>query len=63
MRGEHVADLVPAGSASGGWRLALIADGRLTPASRVHGDAEPRPAKLGYSLSERLVAEREDEDR
>jgi prevent-host-death family protein len=60
--GKAIADLVPADDTE--TELArLIAAGRVTPASKPHSKRAPRPVKLGYSLSERLIAEREEEDR
>jgi prevent-host-death family protein len=63
MRGEHVADLVPSTAARESWQRELIAAGRLSPASLPTTSRAPRPAKLDYSLSERLIAEREEENR
>ncbi len=62
MRGTHVADLLPAGAPRDELR-ELTAAGRVTPASKPHTKRVPRPARLDHSLSDQLVAEREEEDR
>lgn len=62
MRGEPLADLVPAGrSAADEHRRRLIADGRLTPARRPRPARAPSLASAGSGPlpSEILLAERE----
>lgn len=60
VRGRHVADLVPAGSRRSDERMrTLVAEGRVTPASR----PLPRPAPprdTGKSASAIILAEREE---
>lgn len=61
-RGRPVADIVPAGAQRGDQRLrALVADGRVTPASRPRPSRSPRPLKTGRSASAIVLAERDDE--
>lgn len=62
MRGKPVADLVPAGrSPADEHRRRMIAEGRLTPASRPKPTEPPplEPAGPGPTPSEILLAERE----
>lgn len=62
MRGEHVADLVPPAAAAQDWRRELISAGRLTPAAKPHSEP-PQPVDVGYSVSDWLLAEREEDER
>lgn len=62
MRGEHVADLVPPAAAARDWRRELISAGRLTPAAQPHSEP-PQPVDLGYSVTDLLLAEREEDER
>ncbi len=60
--GKAIADLVPSKDAE--TKLArLIAEGRVTPPTKPHSKRAPRPVRLGYSLSDLIIAEREEEDR
>jgi len=62
MRGRPVADIVPTGMPRGGERLReLVAEGRLTPASRPRPAPSPRPLDTGRSASAIVLAERDDE--
>jgi prevent-host-death family protein len=62
VRGQPVADLVPTGARRGEARLrALVADGRLTPASSSRPRRSPRPLDTGRSASAIVLAERDDE--
>ncbi|MGA8744822.1 MAG: type II toxin-antitoxin system prevent-host-death family antitoxin [Solirubrobacterales bacterium] len=61
-RGRPVADIVPAGDHRGDRQLrALVADGRITPASRPRPSRSPRPLETGRSASAIVLAERDDE--
>jgi prevent-host-death family protein len=61
MRGEPIADIVPAGRARGDARIsALIAGGRIMPASRPLPDSPPRLTRARKSASALVLAERED---
>lgn len=61
VRGRHVADIVPAGSRRSDERLrALVAEGRVTPATRARPD-RGQPLATGQSASAAVLAEREDE--
>lgn len=62
VRGRHVADIVPAGSPRSDDRLrALVAQGKVTPASRPHPDRAPRPLRSSRSASAIILAERDEE--
>jgi prevent-host-death family protein len=62
MRGRPVADIVPAGKSRARDEIsALVAAGRVTPASRPHPNRPPRVAKSGRSASDLVLAERDDE--
>ncbi len=61
MRGRAVADLVPPSEDEPSIER-LTALGRITPATKPHSPA-PEPIDLGYSLSDRLIADREADDR
>lgn len=62
VRGRHVADLVPAGERRSDRRLReLVADGKVTPASRPRPSRSPRPLRSDRSASAIVLAEREDE--
>lgn len=62
VRGRHVADLVPAGLGRTNERLRrLVADGRVTPASRARPSSRPRPLATGRSASAIVLDERDDE--
>lgn len=61
MRGEHVADLVPAAPPDRDWRRELIVAGRLTPASRPPSADPPRPLRARLSPTELVLAEREED--
>jgi prevent-host-death family protein len=62
MRGRPVADIVPAGTRRSGERLrALVAEGKVTPASRPQPRRSPRPLDTGRSASAIVLAERDDE--
>ena len=62
VRGRHVADLVPPGSSAREDHAldALIADGRITPATRPRGRA-PALAQVGASASAHVLGERDAE--
>jgi prevent-host-death family protein len=60
LRGRHVADLVPAGSRRSD-EQQLVADGRVTPASRPRPKARPRPLATGRSATAAVLDERDDE--
>ena len=61
VRGEAVADLVPASASNGDDRLRqLVAAGRVVPPSRTRPGA-PKLAKADRSASEIVLAEREAE--
>jgi prevent-host-death family protein len=62
-RGRPVADLVPATSLRSveERKRKMIAEGRLTPASRPHPRHTPRPIDAGGSASALILAEREEE--
>ena len=61
-RGRPVADIVPAGVHRGDQHLRrLVADGRVTPASRPRPSRSPRPLETGRSASAIVLAERDDE--
>jgi prevent-host-death family protein len=60
-RGQPVAELVPAMPRSEAMKK-LIAEGRVTPASRPPSEAPPAtPIDTGTSASELILAEREEE--
>jgi prevent-host-death family protein len=62
VRGRHVADIVPAGSSRSDDRLrALVAQGKVTPATRPHPDHAPRPLRSSRSASAIILAERDEE--
>jgi prevent-host-death family protein len=62
MRGEPLADIVPADRAGSDDALrALIADGRLTPPERSRPAQAPRLARVDGSASELVLAERDAE--
>lgn len=61
VRGEHVADLVPAAPPSDDWRRELILQGRLTPASKPRSPRPSRPVKAKVSPTELVLAEREED--
>ncbi|HXS45927.1 MAG TPA: type II toxin-antitoxin system prevent-host-death family antitoxin [Solirubrobacterales bacterium] len=62
LRGRHVADIVPAGSRRSGERLrALVAEGRVTPASRSLPPRTQRPRDTGKSASAIVLEERAEE--
>lgn len=61
-RGRPVADIVPAGADRDAQRLrALVADGRVTRASRPRPSRPPRPLRTGNSATAIVLAERDDE--
>ena len=61
-RGRPVADIVPAGGDRGNRHLrALVAEGRVTLASRPRPSRSPSPADTGHSASAIVLAERDDE--
>ena len=60
MRGEPIADIVPAGARDD--RLsALVAQGRIVPPSRSLPASPPRLATARESASDAVLAEREDD--
>lgn len=62
VRGRPVADLVPTGMRRSNERLrALVAEGKVTPASRALPRRSPRPLDTGRSASAIVLAERDDE--
>ena len=62
VRGRPVADLVPAGGRRDDDHLReLVASGRLTPASHVKPDRDPRLIKDRGSASALVLAERDAE--
>lgn len=60
-RGKPVADIVPVLPDRGEAMKQLIAEGRVTPASRPHPSYTPPPRKTGRSASAVILAEREEE--
>jgi len=61
-RGRPVADIVPAMPEQSPAMKRLIAEGRVTPASRPASEAPPAsPRKTGRSASAFILAEREEE--
>jgi prevent-host-death family protein len=62
LRGRHVADLVPAGTRRSDEQLRqLVADGRVTPASRPRPKVRPRPVATGRSATAIVLDERNDD--
>jgi prevent-host-death family protein len=62
VRGQPVADIVPAAGRRGGERLReLVAEGRVTPAARARPTRSPAPLDTGRSASAIVLAEREEE--
>lgn len=62
MRGEPIADIVPAGTPRGDERLKqLIADGRIAAPTRSLPGSAPPLAKARASASALVLAERDDE--
>jgi prevent-host-death family protein len=62
VRGQPVADIVPAGAAAGNDRLRdLVAQGRVTPPARTLPKRPPRPAKSRRSASSLVLSERDAE--
>jgi antitoxin (DNA-binding transcriptional repressor) of toxin-antitoxin stability system len=60
LRGEPLADIIPAGRPRADARLtALVADGRIAPRSRPLPDKPPRLASAGESASAHVLAERD----
>lgn len=63
MRGKPLADLVPAGRTTRedeGYRR-LVAEGRITPASRAHPGRAPSTVRASRAASELILAEREED--
>ena len=61
-RGQPVADIVPPTPARSETMKKLIAEGRVSPASRPPSEAPPaRPIDTGMSASELILAEREED--
>ncbi len=62
VRGRAVADLVPAGERSETAQVReLVADGRITPASRSTPRRAPRMVSSGRSATAIVLAERDEE--
>jgi len=65
LRGRPVADIVPAQPtpAPQSWLERMVAEGRITPATRPKPAHPPEPGKLlpGMTASEFVIAEREAE--
>jgi prevent-host-death family protein len=62
LRGRPLADIVPAGAASGDDRLrGLIAEGRVVPPARARPKRAPKLAKARRSASSLVLAERDAE--
>ncbi len=62
VRGRAVADIVPAGAATGDDRLReLVAAGRVVPPSQSRPTRAPRLVKSGKSASVLVLAERDTE--
>jgi prevent-host-death family protein len=62
MRGRAVAEIVPAGSRLGIDRLrALVAEGKVTPASHSRPLRPARPLDTGRSASAIILTERDEE--
>jgi prevent-host-death family protein len=59
-RGRPVADIVPAESSESQWER-MIAEGKITPASRPMPKNPPAPRKTGRSASAIILAERDEE--
>jgi prevent-host-death family protein len=60
VRGQAVADIVPAGASAGDDRLrALVADGRLTAPSRARPGKAPRLLRSTRSASSLVLDERD----
>lgn len=61
-RGRPVADIVPAPPVRSKAMKKLIAEGKVTPASRPPSEAPPAtPIDTGMSASELILAEREED--
>lgn len=61
-RGRPVADIVPTEQRREEERLrSLVAEGRITPATRPRPRRSPRPLNTGRSASAIILAEREEE--
>lgn len=61
-RGRPIAEIVPAGSRSGDARMReLVADGRVSPATRSRPSRAHPPLKSGRSASAVILAEREED--
>jgi prevent-host-death family protein len=62
LRGEPVADIVPAGTVRSHEVLkTLIAGGRVSPPSQSRPDSPPRLASASRSATAAVLAERDDE--
>jgi prevent-host-death family protein len=62
VRGNPIADIVPAGASSEDDRLRkLVADGRLTAPTRTRPAKAPRLVKDRHSASSLVLSERDDE--
>lgn len=62
LRGDPVADIVPAGASADGDRLrALVAQGRVVPPARSRPKRAPRLTKTRRTASSLILAERDAE--
>lgn len=62
LRGRPVADIVPAGAATGDERLReLVAAGKLLPPAMARPRRAPKPAKTRRSASALVISERDSE--
>lgn len=60
VRGKAVADIVPAGAATGNDQLrALVAEGRVAPPARSRPLRPPKPVRVSADASALVVAERD----
>ena len=61
-RGRPLADIVPAGASHDvGQMRQLVAEGRVTPAARLHPPRPPRLIRSARSASDLVLAERDSE--
>ena len=62
LRGRPLADIVPAGAATGDDALrALVAEGRIVPPARAHPARPPQPVEAKGSASALVLSERDAE--
>jgi prevent-host-death family protein len=62
LRGRPIADIVPAGAATGDDRLrALVAEGRIVPPSRAHPTRAPKATHARCGATAAVLSERDAE--